>query len=122
MAGAAGCARPGRPLPRPTSHGTIGGMCGRFTLTHPTEAMAQLFGAAPGNDLPEGSRFNICPTQAMLLFLLALRRSGERAGRMAKRLGTTEKANDVQRLMMEAAARRPRDRDELAQRLRDGRF
>jgi hypothetical protein len=59
---------------------------------------------------------------AVLLFLLALRRSGERAGRLAERLETTEKANDVQRQMLEAAARRPRDRDELAERLRDGRF
>jgi len=59
---------------------------------------------------------------AVLLFLLSLRRSGERAGRLAERLETTEKANDVQRRMLEAAARRPRDRNELAQRLRDGRF
>ncbi|MFD1697367.1 hypothetical protein [Roseibium aestuarii] len=59
---------------------------------------------------------------AILLFLLALRRSGERAGRLAERLETTEKANDVQRQMLEAAARRPRDRNELAQRLRDGSF
>ena len=59
---------------------------------------------------------------AMLLFLLSLRRSGERAGRLAERLETTEKANDVQRQMLEAAARRPRDRDELADRLRDGGF
>ena len=59
---------------------------------------------------------------AVCLFLLALRRSGERAGRLAERLETTEKANDVQRQMLDAAARRPRDRDELAYRLRDGRF
>lgn len=59
---------------------------------------------------------------AILLFLLALRRSGERAGRLAERLGTMEKANDVQRQMLGAAARRPRSRDELAERLRDGRF
>jgi len=59
---------------------------------------------------------------AVLLFLLALRRSGERAGRLAERLETTEKANEVQRRMLEAAARRPRDRNELAERLRDGRF
>jgi hypothetical protein len=45
---------------------------------------------------------------AILLFLLALRRSGERAGRLAERLETMEKANDVQRRMLEAAARRPR--------------
>ena len=38
-------------------------MCGRFTLTHPAEALARLFEAAPDNDLPEGPRHNICPTQ-----------------------------------------------------------
>ena len=59
---------------------------------------------------------------AVLLFLLSLRRFGERAGRLAERLESTEKANDVQRQMLEAAARRPRNRDELAGRLRDGRF
>lgn len=37
-------------------------MCGRFTITHPNEALAALFGAAMGNDLPEGPNFNICPT------------------------------------------------------------
>lgn len=40
-------------------------MCGRFTLTDPAEAIARLFGAQPANDLPEGPRFNICPTQAV---------------------------------------------------------
>ena len=38
-------------------------MCGRFTLTDPNAALAQLFEAAPANDLPETPRFNICPTQ-----------------------------------------------------------
>ena len=47
---------------------------------------------------------------------------GERTGRIAERLETTEKVNDVQRQMLEAAARRPRDRDDLADRLRDGQF
>ena len=59
---------------------------------------------------------------AILLFLLALRRSGERARRLAERLETTDKTNDVRRQMLDAAARRPRDRDDLADRLRDGRF
>lgn len=59
---------------------------------------------------------------AVLLFLLSLRRSGERAGRVAERLETVERTHDVQRRMLEAAARRPRDRDDLADRLRDGRF
>ena len=58
----------------------------------------------------------------VLLFLLALRRSGERAGRLAERFETTEKANEVQRRMLDAAARRPRDRDDLADRLRNGHF
>ncbi len=38
-------------------------MCGRFTITHPNEALAALFGATLGNDLPPVPRFNICPTQ-----------------------------------------------------------
>jgi putative SOS response-associated peptidase YedK len=38
-------------------------MCGRFTITHPNEALAALFDAVPGNDLPESPRYNICPTQ-----------------------------------------------------------
>ena len=59
---------------------------------------------------------------AIVLFLLSIRRAGERAGRLAERLETMEKANDVQRRMLDAAARRPRDRGELAERLRDGRF
>ena len=59
---------------------------------------------------------------AILLFLLALRRSGERAGRLAERLETMKKTHDVQRRMLEAAARRPRSRGDLAERLRDGRF
>ena len=59
---------------------------------------------------------------SILLFLLALRRSGERAGRLAEQLETTEKALDAQRRMLEAAARRPRSRDDLAERLRDGHF
>ncbi|WP_424973509.1 hypothetical protein [Dinoroseobacter sp. S124A] len=59
---------------------------------------------------------------AILLFLLALRRSGERVGRLAEQLETLEKTNEVQRRMLEAAARRPRNRDELVDRLRDGGF
>jgi hypothetical protein len=59
---------------------------------------------------------------AILMFLLALRRSGERAGWLAEQLETTEKTNGAQRRMLEAAARRPRNRGELVDRLRDGRF
>jgi hypothetical protein len=56
------------------------------------------------------------------LFLLNLRRAGERAGRLAERLQTSETTHEIQRQMLEAASRRPRDRDALAQRLRDGEF
>lgn len=58
----------------------------------------------------------------IVLFLLAIRRSGERVGRIAERLETTEKANEIQRRMLAAAARRPRDWGELVVRLRDGGF
>jgi putative SOS response-associated peptidase YedK len=37
-------------------------MCGRFAITLPVEAMAQLFAAAPANDLPEVPNYNVCPT------------------------------------------------------------
>ena len=56
------------------------------------------------------------------LFLLNLRRAGERAGRLAERLSTSEKSHEIQRQMLEAASLRPADRDALAERLRDGRF
>ena len=58
---------------------------------------------------------------AVLLFLLNLRRAGETAGRSAERLNQMERQNEIQRRMLEAASNRPRDRDELADRLRDGR-
>ena len=56
------------------------------------------------------------------LFLLNFRRAGERAGRLAERVSTSEKTHDIQRQMLDAASRRPADRDALAQRMRDGRF
>jgi putative SOS response-associated peptidase YedK len=40
-------------------------MCGRFALTLPSDAMAQLFAAQPANDLPEVPNYNICPTNAV---------------------------------------------------------
>ena len=59
---------------------------------------------------------------SITLFLLNLRRAGERAGRLAERLSTSEKSLEIQRQMLDAASRRPADRDALAERLRDGRF
>ncbi len=56
------------------------------------------------------------------LFLMNLRRAGERTGRLAERLSTSERTHEVQRQMLEGASRRPADRDALAQRMRDGRF
>jgi putative SOS response-associated peptidase YedK len=37
-------------------------MCGRFAVTLPPDAMAQLFDAAPANDLADVPNFNVCPT------------------------------------------------------------
>ena len=59
---------------------------------------------------------------AILLFLFNLRRAGDRAGRAAERLELREKNDAIHRQMLDAAARRPADRDALAERLRDGRF
>ena len=56
------------------------------------------------------------------LFLLNLRRAGERAGRLAERLSTSEKTHEIQRQMLDAASRRPADRDALVERMRDGRL
>jgi hypothetical protein len=56
------------------------------------------------------------------LFLFNLRRAGERAGRAAERLETLERTHAIQRQMLEAASRRPRSRDDLLERLRDGEF
>lgn len=37
-------------------------MCGRMAITLPHDAMVQLFGATPANDLPEVPDYNVCPT------------------------------------------------------------
>ena len=64
----------------------------------------------------------ILAAAAILLFLLNLRRTGERAGRAAERLDARERNDAIHRQMLDAASRRPPDRDALADRLRDGRF
>ena len=38
-------------------------MCGRYAITLPPDAMAQLFAAQPANDLPQVPNYNICPTR-----------------------------------------------------------
>ena len=64
----------------------------------------------------------ILTAAAILLFLFNLRRAGERAGRAAERIDAREINSAIHRQMLDAAARRPHDRDALADRLRDGRF
>ncbi len=59
---------------------------------------------------------------AVVMLLMNLRRMGERAGRAAERLEHMERTNAIQRQMLDAAARRPRDRDALVERLRGGGF
>lgn len=58
----------------------------------------------------------------LLLFLLGVRRGGEKAGKTAMKLEALEKANVVQKAMLKAGADRPDGRDGLAGRLRDGEF
>ena len=59
---------------------------------------------------------------AAILVILGARRSGEKAGRTAERLENLERTNDARQRMLEAASRRPHDRDALTERLRDGKF
>ena len=64
----------------------------------------------------------ILAVAAILLFLFNLRHAGERAGHAAERLHAGERNDAIHRRMLDAATRRPHDRDALAQRMRDGRF
>ena len=56
------------------------------------------------------------------LFILNLRRTAERAARAAERLDQLEQTDAIHRQMLDAAARRPRSRDHLLERLRDDEF
>jgi type II secretory pathway component PulF len=78
--------------------------------------------ASPTNGLAGKALGLILTTMTIALFIVNLRRAGERAGRLAERLSTSEKTHEIQRQMLEAANRRPADRDALADRLRHGRF
>lgn len=53
-------------------------MCGRMALTLPMDAMAQLFAAAPANDLPHVPNYNVCPTTLVPL-ITAQPQTGSRA-------------------------------------------
>ena len=50
-------------------------MCGRFAVTLPPDAMAQLFAAAPDNDVPGEPDYNVCPTDR-----IAVVRAGAEGG------------------------------------------
>jgi len=56
------------------------------------------------------------------LFILNLRRTAERAGRAAERFDNLERSHAIHRQLLDAAARRPRSRDDLLDRLREGGF
>jgi hypothetical protein len=56
------------------------------------------------------------------LFIVNLRRTAERAGRVAERFEQLERTDAIHRQMLDAAARRPRSRDDLLDRLREGGF
>jgi hypothetical protein len=87
---------------------------------------------ASGDGLEHGSPLASGPARKTLglvlaaltiaLFLLNLRRAGERTGRLIERLSTSEKSHEIQRQMLDAASRRPADRDALVEWLRDGQF
>ena len=52
-------------------------MCGRFAILLPVDAMARLFAAVPGNDLPPVPNYNVCPTNRVhMVRALAGRRLG----------------------------------------------
>jgi putative SOS response-associated peptidase YedK len=44
-------------------------MCGRFAITLPHDAVAQIFDARPANDLPETPNYNVCPTNQVHVVL-----------------------------------------------------
>ena len=56
------------------------------------------------------------------LFIINLRRTGERARRVAERLETLERNDAIHRETLDAATRHSRIRDDPLDRLREGRF
>lgn len=59
---------------------------------------------------------------AIFLFTIGARRNGEKVGRAAERLQQAERTSHARQKMLEAAVDRPRDRADLVERLRKGRF
>ena len=59
---------------------------------------------------------------AIIGAVTAILLGARQAGRNAERVERMRKTIEVQHDQLDAASRRPRDRDELARRMRDGRF
>ena len=59
---------------------------------------------------------------AVIGAILAVLLGARQAGRNAERIARMRKRLEIQREQLEAATRRPRDRDELIERMREGRF
>jgi hypothetical protein len=59
---------------------------------------------------------------AIIGAVAAILLGARQAGRNAERVERMRKTIEVQREQLDAASRRPRDRDELARRMRDGLF
>lgn len=59
---------------------------------------------------------------AIIGAVVAILFGARQAGRNAERVERMRKTIEVQREQLDAASRRPRDRDELARRMRDGSF
>ena len=59
---------------------------------------------------------------AILGAVAAVLLGARQAGRNAERVERVRRTIEVQREQLDAASRRPRDRDELARRMRDGSF
>ncbi|WP_075223202.1 hypothetical protein [Acuticoccus yangtzensis] len=59
---------------------------------------------------------------AFVAALAALLRSGERSGQLLEQLEQEREVSDARQRMLDAAHDRPRGRDDLARRMRDGEF
>ena len=59
---------------------------------------------------------------AIIGAVAAILLGARKAGRNAERVERMRRTIEVQREQLDAASRRPRDRDELARRMRDGSF
>lgn len=65
--------------------------------------LVTIFGSDAARDAPG----LLLAAVTITLFFLNLRRTGERAGRLAERLSTSEKTHEIQHLMLHAASCRP---------------